>query len=187
MNIEEFIAAHGFNPANTQEAQRHATRVQVVDSPASCLTPELAATYIGLSPVNAAFIRPALIGQSAYLQRLIVEIDFALSEISTEVKDHGYDVLIMQIKQGWWPRSCNPMKPKNVADCFRQLKGTPGNFAFLLKARLGTQSLKDVCQFIETDAQLRLAGDVFDSRVFAEAIAENGPLLAGLLERDLGL
>jgi len=112
---------------------------------------------------------------------------FALSEISTEVKAHGYDVLIKQITQGWWPRYCNPMKPKDVADCFRHLKGTPGNFAFLLKAWLGTQSLKDVCQFIETDAQLRVAADVFGSRELAEGIAAHGPLLAGLLERDLGL
>jgi hypothetical protein len=58
MNIEEFIAAHGFNPANSQEAQRHAPRVQIVDLPTSCLTPELAATYIGLQPTNAAFLPP---------------------------------------------------------------------------------------------------------------------------------
>ncbi|MDT8925353.1 hypothetical protein RBE51_21390 [Pseudomonas taiwanensis] len=113
--------------------------------------------------------------------------DFSLGEISTQVKAHGYGVLIKQIKEGWWPRSCNPMKPKDVADCFRHLKGTPGNFAFLLKAWLGAQPLKDVCQFIETDAHLRVAAEVFGSRELAEGIAAHGPLLAGLLECDLGL
>lgn len=120
--------------------------------------------------------------------RPAIEIqNFPLGLLGQIVAEQGYDLLADQIKMGWWPSSCLPMKPKNVTNCFDHLQGSTDNFKALLKSWLVTQPIRDVCRAIRTDAHLKVVRELFDRQSVAQHLGRAHPLLSSCLEQDLGL
>lgn len=283
MDFQSFCRKYRFNPRHSDEAKRHAARVEFSDFPVECITTSLAEKYLELDVRNASLFPRKVIKGAYHLQCAMVAADpmligliegdswpdvdwypelaeqaitqnpqavslladhylktnielllsiqpaiaahlpddlknlvaleveqkialvnveattsdpssspieiqnFPLGLLAEIVAEQGHDLLADQIKQGWWPANCLPMKPTNVTNCFDHLEGSTDNFKALLKSWLVTQSIRDVCRAIRTDAHLKVVRELFDHQAIAQHLGKNTHLLASCLEQDLGL
>ena len=171
MSLEKFISKQNFQTAKT-EAERHGERVEMVD----------------LSDDHPSCSLSSAVRTPSDIADYLLDVsESAISDIEPMIQAYGYARMGDLVRRGWWASSCGPMKPKSVEDCFRHMRGATGNFLLLLKVWLAAQPLDDICQFVTTEKQLNILRDIFESKIIAQALENNGPLLAANLEQDLGL